>query len=61
MKNHKASVKRIKKTSKGKGKMVVRGTGIGHFNAKESRRKQLKKKNDRSIIFGRQTKKSYTI
>lgn len=42
-KTNKSFTKRLKVTKK--GKILARKTGQNHFNAKESRRKQLKKKN----------------
>ncbi|MFH1979124.1 MAG: hypothetical protein ABII97_01955 [Patescibacteria group bacterium] len=47
-KTNKSFSKRLKITKK--GKVVQRKPGIGHFNAKESRKKQLIKK--RSKILG---------
>lgn len=43
MKTNKSYAKRLKLTRN--GKLVSRATGQNHFNAKESRRSQLKKKN----------------
>ena len=59
MKTHKASKKRIKKTAR--GKLLVRGTGIGHFNAKAKRKKQLSKKVNVKLHIGREIKKKYNI
>jgi ribosomal protein L35 len=42
MKTNKSYTKRLKVTRN--GKILARGTGHNHFNAKESRRSQLKKK-----------------
>lgn len=42
-KTNKSFTKRLKVTKK--GKILARKTGQNHFNAKESRRKQLAKKN----------------
>lgn len=42
MKTNKSFSKRIKVTRR--GKLLVRKSGGSHFNAKESRRKQLKRK-----------------
>jgi len=42
-KTNKSFTKRLKVTKK--GKILARKTGQNHFNAKESRRNQLKKKN----------------
>ena len=42
MKTNKSFKKRIKVTKR--GKLLVRKSGGSHFNAKESRRKQLKRK-----------------
>ena len=47
MKTNKSYTKRLKVTKN--GKVLARGTGQNHFNAKESRRTQLKKK--RMIAF----------
>ena len=54
IKTHKATAKRFKitkpKKSKGrKAKILKRGTGLSHFNARETGRKQLKKKRIRKI------------
>jgi len=51
-KTNKSYKKRLKVTKK--GKVLQRRPGMGHFNAKESRRGQLKKK--RSKEFGITTK-----
>ena len=42
MKTNKSFAKRLKLTKN--GKLIARGTGQNHFNAKESRRSQLNKK-----------------
>ena len=42
MKTNKSYAKRLKVTKR--GKILARGTGQNHFNSKESRRSQLKKK-----------------
>lgn len=42
MKTNKSYVKRLKVTRR--GKIMMRGKGQNHFNAKESSRKQLNKK-----------------
>jgi ribosomal protein L35 len=42
MKTNKSFTKRLKVTKN--GKVLARNTGQNHFNAKESRRSQLKKK-----------------
>ena len=43
MKSNKSYLKRLKITKN--GKILARRTGQNHFNSKESRRKQLRKKN----------------
>jgi ribosomal protein L35 len=43
MKSNKSYLKRLKITKN--GKILARRTGQNHFNSKESRRSQLKKKN----------------
>ncbi|MDB5259625.1 MAG: Ribosomal protein [Candidatus Taylorbacteria bacterium] len=43
MKSNKSYLKRLKVTKN--GKILGRATGQNHFNSKESRRSQLKKKN----------------
>lgn len=43
MKTNKSFAKRLKVTKR--GKILARATGQNHFNAKESRRSQLAKKN----------------
>ena len=48
MKTNKSFLKRLKVTKK--GKVLARKPGQNHFNAKESRRSQLKKKNSESNI-----------
>jgi ribosomal protein L35 len=45
MKTNKSFAKRLKVTKS--GKVLARATGQNHFNAKESRRSQLTKKNSR--------------
>ena len=47
MKTNKSLKKRIKKTKK--GKLITRKKGQGHFNAKESGSKSMKKK--RSVLI----------
>jgi len=47
-KTNKSFKKRLKLTKK--GKVIQRRPGMGHFNAKESRKGQLKKK--RTKLFG---------
>ena len=51
MKTHKALRKRIKVTKT--GKTLVRSAGHGHFNAKASRKKQLKKKQMQILVLPR--------
>jgi ribosomal protein L35 len=45
MKTNKSFAKRLKVTKS--GKVLARATGQNHFNAKESRRSQLTKKNSK--------------
>lgn len=46
MKTNKSFSKRLKVTKS--GKVLARAKGQNHFNSKESRRSQLKKKNNRN-------------
>ncbi|MBU1178781.1 50S ribosomal protein L35 [Patescibacteria group bacterium] len=49
-KTNKSYKKRFKVTKK--GKVVQRRPGMGHFNAKESRKGQLKKKRTKTYSIG---------
>lgn len=49
MKTNKSLSKRIRITKT--GKLLVRGSGQNHFNAKESRSSQMNKKRGRSITM----------
>lgn len=49
MKTNKSYTKRIKLTKR--GKLIARKAGINHFNAKESRTKQLGKRRGVSFPF----------
>ena len=56
MKTNKSFLKRLKVTKD--GKILARATGQNHFNAKESRRSQLKKKNSRTLFRMTEKEKS---
>jgi ribosomal protein L35 len=57
MKTNKAFTKRIRVTKK--GKLLVRKSGGSHFNAKESRRKQLKRKTLVKIKMSNKNKRRF--
>ncbi|HEY4494771.1 MAG TPA: 50S ribosomal protein L35 [Candidatus Paceibacterota bacterium] len=56
MKTNKSFAKRLKVTKS--GKILARATGQNHFNAKESRRSQLQKKNSKVPFHMTQKEKS---
>jgi ribosomal protein L35 len=57
MKTNKSFKKRIRVTKK--GKLLVRKSGGNHFNAKESRRKQLKRKATVEIKMSNKNKRRF--
>lgn len=57
IKTNKSYKKRLKVTKK--GRVIQRRPGMGHFNAKESRKGQLKKKRTKSFNIDRKTLKHY--
>lgn len=56
-KTSKTYKKRFKVTKK--GKVVQKRPGMGHYNAKEARSKQLKKKRTKSFDIKKKTLKGY--
>ncbi|MCF7835639.1 MAG: hypothetical protein K9M15_00765 [Candidatus Marinimicrobia bacterium] len=50
-KTNKSYTKRLKLTKK--GKIIQRSPGIGHFNAKEDRKGQLKKKRTKFFVISK--------
>jgi ribosomal protein L35 len=56
-KTNKSYKKRFKITKK--GKVVQRKPGMGHFNAKESRKKQLAKKRTKIFDIRKKTLRQY--
>jgi ribosomal protein L35 len=56
-KTNKSYKKRLRITKK--GKVVQRRPGMGHFNAKESRKGQLKKKRMKDFSIDKKTLKHY--
>ncbi|MBU1091826.1 50S ribosomal protein L35 [Patescibacteria group bacterium] len=56
-KTNKSYKKRLKLTKN--GKVVQRSPGIGHFNAKESRKGQLKKKRPKIFSIAKNKIKQY--
>ena len=54
MKTNKSFAKRLKVTKN--GKIIGRKAGQGHFNAKESRSKQLNKKRGLKVFFSNKAK-----
>jgi ribosomal protein L35 len=59
MKTNKSYSKRLKLT-KG-GKVLARKAGQNHFNAKESRRSQLGKKRQGSIVMANKERSRYLV
>jgi ribosomal protein L35 len=57
MKTNKSISKRFKVTKK--GKVLVRTSGHGHFNAKQNRTKQLSQKRLRKINISNKTLKQF--
>jgi ribosomal protein L35 len=57
MKTNKSYTKRLKVSKN--GKIIARGSGQNHFNAKESRSQQLHKKRGRNIILNNKDKSRY--
>jgi ribosomal protein L35 len=57
MKTNKSFKKRVKATKT--GKVIVRGSGINHFNAKASRSSQLKKKGESVFIMTTRAKRRF--
>ena len=53
----KAVLSRIRVTKK--GKLLSRGKGIGHFNAKKARSKQLSNKRDSELNISTKMKQRY--
>jgi len=59
MKTNKSFAKRLKVTKN--GKILARGTGQNHFNAKESRRLQLKKKRATPFLIQNKVKSRFLV
>ncbi len=59
MKTNKSYAKRVKVTKS--GKVLLRRPGINHFNAKESRSKQLGKKKRLSYVMGKKAKQHFLV
>jgi ribosomal protein L35 len=57
MKTNKSFKKRVKATKT--GKVIVRGSGINHFNAKASRVSQLAKKNEKGLAMTTRAKRRF--
>ena len=57
MKTNKSYTKRLKVTKN--GKIIARGTGQNHFNAKESRRAQLGKKRSAKFVMTNKSKSRF--
>jgi len=57
MKTNKSFKKRVKTTKT--GKVIVRGSGINHFNAKAPRSSQLEKKGGRTLALTTRAKRRY--
>ncbi len=56
-KTNKSYAKRLKVTKK--GKIIQRIAGMGHYNAKESRKKQLARKRTRIFRVSKKTLRHY--
>lgn len=59
IKTNKSYTKRLKVTRK--GKIIARKTGQNHFNAKESRSKQLAKKRSQKITLSNKAKTRFLV
>ena len=59
MKTNKSYAKRVKVTKN--GKVLVRKPGINHFNAKESRNNQLRKKHRINLMMSNKTKARFML
>ena len=59
MKSNKSYLKRLKVTKN--GKILARATGQNHFNSKESRRSQLKKKRLNSFPMTQKEKSRFLV
>ncbi len=59
MKSNKSFLKRLKVTKN--GKLIGRGTGQNHFNAKESRRSQLAKKRGAPLQLTNRERRRFII
>jgi ribosomal protein L35 len=59
MKTNKSYSKRLKVTKN--GKILARGTGQNHFNAKESRRTQMHKKRMTSFAMSNKARSRYLV
>ncbi|NTV44602.1 MAG: 50S ribosomal protein L35 [Candidatus Yonathbacteria bacterium] len=57
MKTNKSFKKRVKVTKS--GKVIVRGSGINHFNAKKSRTSQLDKKGGQELEMTQKSKSRF--
>lgn len=57
MKSNKSYAKRLRMTKN--GKIIGRGKGHNHFNAKESRKKQLAKNRYKQFIMGNKDRSRY--
>ena len=57
IKTNKSLTKRLKVTKK--GKILSRAPGFNHFNAKQSRRKQLKGKNMNDFAISNKNARTY--
>jgi ribosomal protein L35 len=57
IKTNKSLTKRLKITKK--GKILARAPGFNHFNAKQSRTKQLAGRNMNEKLFTNKTKRTY--
>jgi ribosomal protein L35 len=59
MKTNKSYAKRLKVTKN--GKILGRGTGQNHFNAKESRRTQMRKKRMSAFTMSNKSKSRFLV
>jgi len=59
MKTNKSYAKRLKVTKN--GKLLGRGTGQNHFNAKESRRIQMRKKRMATFAMSNKARSRYLV
>jgi ribosomal protein L35 len=59
MKTNKSFAKRLKVTKN--GKVLARGTGQNHFNAKESRKSQMRKKRMSNFSMSNKSKSRFLV